>query len=257
MPRDHALDVTDRRTFLRGVGAATATAVAGTGPVAGDSLDADLAAVEEATAEYADPRRALDDGYRVMGPFVAGMGWHFVHEGRLRDAAESGFTATEPQLLTYGDAGEGLDGLVLGAVEYAVPVGARDYTEDAPPDLFVEETDEETWHTHHAAEHVFAVQADASGEDLPESTADVPPGERLRSTRWLEVAPGGTRGDPAFEPGTAVVGDFRGGEVMDARVVVDSIVHRDWLTLHAWVHLDNPEGVFEEHNPDLPSEPRA
>lgn len=248
---------TDRRTFLKAVGAGTATSVVVTGAGSahdGDSLDDQLAEVKEATSKYADPRTALDDGYRIMGPYVSGMGWHFMHPERVQAAAEGGFTLTEPQLLTYGDPGDGVDGLVLGAVEYAIPLGARDFTEENPPDLF-DDDGEETWHVHPSAEHAFVMRADPSSEEFPESVADVPLDERLRSTNWLELAPGGSPGEPMLEPRTMLVGDFRGERVMNTRAVVSSSAHPDLLTLHAWIHHDNPEGVFTGHNPELPSEP--
>lgn len=248
----------DRRTFLKAVGAGTATGMVVTGTAGaqdGESLDAQLTEVREATSKYEDPQKAIDDGFRIMGPYVSGMGWHFMNPERVQVAAEDGFTLTEPQLLTYGDPGDGLDGLVLGAVEYAIPVGVRDYTEENPPDMFADEDGQETWHVHPSAEHAFVMRGDPSSEDFPESAADVPLDERLRSTNWLEIAPGGSPGEPMLEPGTMLVGDFRGERVMNTRAVVSSSVHPDLLTLHAWVHEDNPEGVFAGHNPELPSEP--
>jgi hypothetical protein len=71
----------------------------------------------------------------------------------------------------------------------------------------------------------------------------------------MEVAPGGSPDDPMFEPKTMLVGDLRTDGVTDARAVVDSSTHPDLLTLHAWVHHDNPDGVLAGHNPDLPGSP--
>jgi hypothetical protein len=220
-----------------------------------ESLDAQLSEVREATSKYEGPRKAIDDGYRIMGPYVSGMGWHFMHPERVQSAAGDGLALTEPQLLTYGDPGDGTDGLVLGAVEYAIPLDAGDYTEENPPDLFDDQDGEETWHVHRSAEHAFAVRGDPSSEEFPGSMADVPLAERLRSTNWLEIAPGGSPGEPMLKPKTMLVGDFRGEEVMNTRAVVSSSVHPDLLTLHAWVHEDNPEGVFAGQNPELPSDP--
>lgn len=258
MSKDTKIGSANRRTFLKAVGAGTAMGVVVTGTGVGyddEDLDAQLAEVREATAKYEDPQKALDDGYRIMGPYVSGMGWHFMHPERVETAAEGEIVLTEPQLLTYGDPGEGPDEIVLGAVEYAIPLGAREYTEENPPDLFDDEDGEEAWHVHPSAEHAFVMQADPSSKEFPESVADVPLDERLRSTNWLEVAPGGSPGEPMLEPRTMLVGDFRGERVMNPRAVVSSSVHPDLLTLHAWVHHDNPEGVFSGHNPELPSEP--
>lgn len=261
MSKDNTPCTADRRTFLKAVGIGTATSVVVTGSGSAqddDSLDAQLEEVRKATTKYADPRKALDDGYEIVGPFVTEMGWQFINQKRVQKAAKNGFTLTKPQLLTYGDTGEGLDGLVLGAVGYAIPVGAQDYTEENPPDLFGDRimvTDRsEQWHIQPSGEHVFAMQADPASDEFPESIADVPVGERLRSTHWLEITPGGKPGEPLLEPTTTLVGDLRSETMMDTRVVVDSTVYPDLLTLHAWVHHDNPYGVFNRQNPDLSSE---
>ncbi|WP_458207931.1 hypothetical protein [Haladaptatus sp. NG-SE-30] len=258
MSKDNTPGTADRRAFLKAVGAGTATSMTISGTVGAhdkDSLDDQVTKVKDATSKYTNPQKALDDGYQVMGPYVTGMGWHFMHHGRVQAAAKNGLTLTEPQLLTYGDTGEGIKGLVLGAVEYAIPVGAGDFSEENPPDLFDDEDSAETWHTHHSAEHVFAMRGDPRSEKFPESITDVPPAERVRSTRWLEISPGGKPGEPMLEPKTALVGDLRGDEVTNARMVVSSSVHPDLLTLHAWVHQNNPEGVFAEINPELPNQP--
>lgn len=257
MPHDTE-DTTNRRTFLKAVGVGTATSVVVTGSTTAhdqETLDEQLTKVDKATEKYADIQMALDDGYRIMGPYVSGMGWHLMHPNRVQAAAKDGFTLTEPQLLTYGDSGDGPDGLMLGAVEYAIPLGAGNYTEENPPDLFNDEDGEETWHVHPSAEHAFAIRGDPSSEEFPESMAGVPIAERLRSTNWLELAPGGKPGEPMLKPKTMLVGDFRGGRVMNTRAVVSSSVHPDLLTSHAWVHTDNPEGVFAGHNPELTNEP--
>lgn len=256
MSKDTTLDAVDRRTFLNAVGVGTAASMAVTGSSVaqdGDSLDAQLAEVREATSKYSDPLKAIDDGYRVMGPYVPGMGWHFIHQGRVQQAVQNGFTRTKPQLLTYGDTGRGLEGLMLGAVEYAIPLGARDYTEENQPSLF--DDDEEEWHVHPSAEHAFAMRADPESEEFPESMADVPVAKRLRSTHWVEIAPGGKPGEPMLDSQTMVMSDLRSDRVMNARAVVESSAHPDLLTLHAWVHHANPYGVFSGGNPAIPNNP--
>ncbi len=252
-------DATDRRTFLKAVGVGTATGVVGTGTGTAhdqETLDEQLTKVRKATEKYADIQTALDDGYQIMGPYVSGMGWHLMHGERVQAAATDGFTLTEPQLLTYADSGDGPEGVVLGAVEYAIPLGMRDYTEENPPDLFNDQNGEETWHVHPSAEHAFLVKADPSSDDFPASVSDVPLAEQLRSTNWLEIVPGGKPGEPMLKPKTMFVGDFRGERVMNQRAVVSSSVHPDLLTLHAWVHKENPEGVFAGHNPELTNDPK-
>ncbi|WP_225332681.1 hypothetical protein [Halomicrobium urmianum] len=259
--------ITRRRLIAAAVGTAAHSLVVG--PVAaheGEDGDSDgdhsggdhsnddqLSAVTAATEQYADPQAAMDDGYIPLGPFVPGMGWHFLNQGHVQSAVENGFDPEQPQLLTYGDTGAACDGdLVLGAVEYAIPVGARGFDEESPPSIF--DGDGGAWHVHHAAEHAFAVPA-AGAEDVPDSAVDASTSTLFRTTNWIEVAPGGEPGSPMFEPGTALMADFEDGAEMDQRVVVESSVHPDLWTLHAWAHTENPAGVFAPTNPDLPGSP--
>lgn len=253
----------DRRTFLKatGAGAAVSSLAFGTAATADESLDDQLAKAEKATEKYADPQTALDDGFQPMGPFVPGMGWHFLNAANVEAAVEDGFDIEKPQLLTYGDAGGGCNGeLVLGSVEYAVPVGAGEHDEENPPDIFDDEDSSERWHVHSTAEHVLALPVDPHegvSDDFPESPADVPLADQLRTTNWVEVTPGGEPGSPMFEHGMMIVADLEGGEAIDMRAVVGAAVHPDLLTLHAWVHLENPDGVFAPINPELPSTPQT
>lgn len=249
-----------RRKLLKaaGAGAAVNSVALGTAAAHEESLDDQLRCVTEATEQYTDVQRAIEDGYKPLGPFVPGMGWHFLNNGYVGAAVENGFDIEQPQLLTYGDTGAAADGeLVLGAVEYAIPVGARGYDDETMPDLFEDEDGSENWHVHSAAEHAFMLPAGHGGEseEMPESMEDVPFSRVVRSTNWVEVHPGGEPGSPMFEPGTMIVADLNGGVSGDVRVVVGSAVHPDLWTLHAWVHTENPDGVFTETNAELPSSP--
>lgn len=249
---------TTRRSFLATVGGGmVATAFAAEAGGTTRPLDSQLEAVTEATEQYTDPRTALDDGYQPLGPYVQGMGWHFRHSERAERAIEEGVELTRPTWLTYGDTGGGFDGLVLGAVEYSIPVGVDGHTEDEPPDIF-DDDGSESWHTHPAAEHAFVMPVESDhgvSDDLPGNLDEVPPEERFRTTNWIELTPGGQSGEPLLEPGTVITTNLGPEEVTNIRAVVDSIVHPDLLTLHVWVHHENPEGVFVPVNPDLPNEP--
>lgn len=86
-------------------------------------LDDQLEQVRDATAKYENPQAAIDDGFQVMGPYVPGMGWHFLNLDNLGAAIKSDFDIETPQLLTYGDAGNGFENLTLASVEYAIPMG--------------------------------------------------------------------------------------------------------------------------------------
>ena len=59
-----------------------------------------------------------------------------------------------------------------------------------------------------------------------------------------------------FQRGTSIVADVEDGRDIDVRTVVGASVHPDLWTLHAWVHHENPDGVFAETNAALPSSPR-
>ncbi|MDY6779180.1 MAG: hypothetical protein SV760_01250, partial [Halobacteria archaeon] len=73
--------------------------------------------VRSATQKYTDPKKALRDGFKVSGPYVPGMGWHFIHTGRLQDAAKNGFDLERPPILTYIDD----EGLKLASAVYGAP----------------------------------------------------------------------------------------------------------------------------------------
>lgn len=253
----------DRRTLLKAAGAGVALSSLAFGTTAADehssddaSLNEQLETVKSATEDYADPEVAMDDGYELMGPFVPGMGWHFLNVANVEAAIQDGFDLERPQLLTYGDTGAACHGeLVLASVEYGIPVGAGGYDDENPPDIFNDEDDSEQWHIHHAAEHVFALPAEAHADHSSESSTEVSLSDKLRTTNWVEIVPGGEPGSPMFEPGTMIVADLEGGSVLDARAVVGSSVHPDLWTLHVWAHLDNPDGLFTPINPDLPASP--
>ena len=252
-----------RRTVLKaaGTGAVVSSLAVGTTAAREESLDEQLSTVKEATEQYADPQTAFDDGFQMMGPFVPGMGWHLINQANVQAAVEEGIDIERPQLLTYGDTGAGDDGeLVLGSVEYAIPVGTRDFDEENPPAVFNDEAADASaeWHVHPRAEHVFTLPVNPEAglpDDFPESQADVALADKVRTTNWVEITPGGEPGSPKFEHGEMILTDLSAQRTLNARAVVDAFAHPDLWTLHAWVHLDNPEGVFAPQNPELPLSP--
>jgi hypothetical protein len=252
-----------RRTVLKaaGAGAAVSTLAFGAAASEEESLDDQLKRVREATAKYTNPQVALEDGYHLMGPFVPGMGWHFINEANVQAAVEEGFDIEQPQLLTYGDTGASCDGeLVLGSVEYAIPVGPRGFDQENPPDVFNDDEAEASaeWHIHHGAEHAFTLPVDPEAglpDDFPESPADAAFADLVRTTNWVELTPGGEPGAPKLEHGEMLLTDLNARGTLNARAVVGALAHPDLWTLHAWVHYDNPDGVFTPHNPTLPRSP--
>ena len=202
-------------------------------------LKTQFQSVQEATAKYQDTEAARADGYAVLGPYMEGMGWHFINQGYVSEAANTGLTREKPPLLTYVRTS---DGLALGAIEYAVPVDAV----ESELDLFADEGTPytEAWGTHHAATHVFAtpdsMQRDANSFDLE---------TLLQSDNWSEYTPA----DASLSPGDTATLDWGSttGKTGDRtmRTVDFVITHPELRTLHVWLHMDNPDGVFAETNP--------
>lgn len=204
----------------------------------GNELEQQLETVREATSRYRDPKRALEDGFVAGGPYVPGMGWHWQHPQRGREAAESGFDIEKPNLLVYQNVDDGLD---LGAVEWGAPVEA--VPED--PDLFADTGGSETWHVHEAATHVFALP-----DAKPTKPPNVPFDAWVTNDHWAEFRPP----DPDLESGDPVALNWgsleaKSGERTE-RIVDVAASHPDLNTLHAWVHAENPEGVFHPVNPE-------
>lgn len=217
----------------------TATASPTSTPVA--SLNDQLRRVREATTRYEDPAQALQDGFKPGGPYVPGMGWHFQHPKRLKAAGKNGFTLTKPPILTYLETDSGL---TLGAVEYGAPAKAAPDS----PDLFNDEEADTTekWHTHKAATHVFALP-----DDNATSLENVTLKEWTKRGTWTEFRPP----DEDLQRGDTVSlnwGTPHGKEGERTERVVDLVTtHPDLTTLHAWVHTDNPDGVFAPTNPEF------
>lgn len=242
IPWNHTWSGVDyRRTVIKTAAAGLTYGLAGClGQLPGtkSKLEQQLERAREATAKYEDPKRALDDGFQVFGPHVPGMGWHFLHPGRGQAAAENGFEIERPNLLTYVEAP---DGLQLGSIEWGAPVEAVPKN----PDLFADTDGSETWHVHKAATHVFA---------LPDGGRTKPPAVPLEdwvtNENWSEFRPP----HPGLEAGDTVAlnwGALEGktGERTERTVDV-AATHPDLNTLHAWIHTENPDGVFAPVNPD-------
>lgn len=128
---------TTRRTVLKTLGAGIAGGVAASATAAAaGGLQAELAEVRSATAEYNDPANAVEDGYVPEDHAVCGMGYHYPNFDLI-----GAVDRTTPQVLVYGEDDDG--NLVLGAVEYLVPK-AGPYAE-TPPDLFEHDDGAEQW----------------------------------------------------------------------------------------------------------------
>lgn len=208
-------------------------------PTATGKLQQQFDAVRSATSKYADVEAARRDGFVVLGPYMDGMGWHLLHQGRVAQAEAEGPTREKPALLTYVRTG---DGLSLGSVEYAVPAQSL----EGDPDLFADESADATerWSTHKAATHVFATP-DNTQRNLESFDLET----LLTNDNWAEFQPA----DEMLKPGETATLDWGSTEGKSGdrnmRTVDGIITHPDLRTLHAWLHEKNPEGVFTENNP--------
>ncbi|MFB6303088.1 MAG: hypothetical protein ABEH78_09545 [Haloferacaceae archaeon] len=222
---------------------ATSTATATETPTAtpAASLDEQLRRVRQATAQYEDPKQALADGFKPGGPYVPGMGWHFQNKAWLGQAAKNGFTLEKPPILTYLETDSGLQ---LGAVEYGAPATAVPENSDLFNDDAADAT--ETWHSHKAATHVFAVP-----DGKTTSLKDLALSDWTKRGRWTEFRPP----DRDLERGDTVSlnwGTPHGKEGERTERIADFVTtHPDLATLHAWVHTENPDGVFAPVNPNF------
>ncbi|MFB6299909.1 MAG: hypothetical protein ABEH65_06560 [Halobacteriales archaeon] len=231
-----------RRAALVSLGTVATISIGGcVGSIAGSQSDLQqqLDTVRKATEQYSDHTKALQDGFKIQGPFVPGMGWHFTHPQRLKDAAKNGFSLEKPPLLTYDSE------MNLGAVEWGVPTKAIDET----PDLFADENADATekWHPHKSATHVFAVP-DEKQTDPKSITSE----QFTKNTHWAEFRPP----NPDLTPGDTVKlhwGSLKAKQTTPKKERIIDLVqtHPDLTTLHAWVHADNPEGVFKPANPEF------
>lgn len=237
-----------RRRVLQSIGGIAGASLIPTTAVAcvdngNQPLDQQLEKVEEATKRYRDMEKALQDGYQIMGPYVPGMGWHFINPDRAQRAAEQGPNLVRPSALTYNLDGE------LGSVEYLVPA-------DVQPDLFNDEdadrdlkvTEDEGWHVHGKAQHVFS---NGNGEfDEDEFSRN----ELLNPDHWVELSDEEKQFppmEPGLEPGDTLTADWNTDGTATERVVDMVETHPSQNTFHAWVHYENPAGVFAGFNPDF------
>jgi hypothetical protein len=164
-------------------GAHTATRSAGVHGGAGAAVSlADLQATVEAltrarssTEKYQDVRAAKLDGYRAFGPYVRGMGFHYVDPR----AARGPFDIERPPILLYEKDESAPEGLRLVGVSYllAAPAGPNGQPIDAPfPQALA------VWHKHNDI-CLFAdrsVRLNASGADCEQRG-----GRFIAETDWM------------------------------------------------------------------------
>lgn len=235
-----------RRTVLKTLGAGVVGLLGAGQATAATPFQDELATVRRASEQYRSIGAALEAGFQPGGPYVPGMGWHWINPDRVGAAARNGLSLEEPQVLVYADTDpDSADGhLVLGAVEWGIPVGAQGYTEQTPPDLFSDENvhAHEHWHTHHAARHVFA-----SGDGSVTDPGSLSVAQLLQRGRWAELPP-----DHAAQPGDVVTADWGLTGTTESKTVdIAPPAHPDLLTLHAWVFLKNRRHPLHPTNANL------
>lgn len=215
-----------------------------------DEGDDALADVTEATASYEDLGNAEQDGYVQFSAHVPGMGIHYLDEGAFGEDAQStldrSLDRADPEILVYVEDEETSE-LELVAVEYAVPVedGETDPPQEAL-DLF-EEADAEDWHAHPSRHELgldagWTVHAECHYEEgAAVFLAEDPEGEHVQLT------PEG----PAGTWNGTIAPDQCPEEIDGEELPPLMLAHGKWWTLHAWVGLDNPRGLFHPTNPNV------
>jgi hypothetical protein len=133
-----------------------------------------LAAAREATAKYQDVRAAEADGYRAIGPNVAGMGIHYVREGKTSGK----FSISEPPILLY-EKDPATASLRLVGVSYLVvaPTGAdgQPVTSPFPKPLA-------SWHKHN---NVCVLPDNSASVELTEAQCTARGGRFTAETSWM------------------------------------------------------------------------
>ena len=210
---------------------------------------AELAELRRATARYQDIRAAREDGYRQFSVHVPKMGVHYLHESAIASdmtsALDRSLDRGDPEILVYVDDAPQSAQRRLVAAEYAIPVEEGEATPPAEAlDLFTDAAADE-WHVH-PSRHALGLGEGwtVHGECHYQTgvgvfLAENPDGDFVRLT---PMGPAGTWGG-TIEP--AACPESLGGVDLPPLL----IVHGKWWTLHAWVWLPNPEGVFHDTNP--------
>lgn len=212
----------------------------------------ELARVRHATAPYNDLRKATADGYVQFSPHVPGMGIHYLHPSAIGSEGESTLDdmldPLSPEILVYVDQAPRSHQRRLVAVEYAVPKEG-----DTPPDNAVElfsGADAGDWHVHPSA-HEFGSALEGwtlHGECHYRGGIGVFLAENPTGDFVLWTPPTGAFGSWSGTVAPDQCPEALGGSPLPPLL----IAHGKWWTLHAWVWMPNPEGVFHATNPRVP-----
>jgi hypothetical protein len=128
-----------------------------------------------ATAKYLDICKAEADGYRPVGPYVPGMGIHYVRS----DLTERPFDPEQPPILLYGKDSHRQRGYSLLGVSYVLNTlgGPDGQPVDSPfPKALAQ------WHKH---QHVCVLPDNDATVDLSEEQCKAQKGEFIPETPWM------------------------------------------------------------------------
>lgn len=146
-------------------------------PVSYTELKATLDKLERArqsTAKYKDVRVAESDGYRAIGPDVAGMGLHYV-----LNAEQNGFDIEKPPILLYEKDPSVPGGYALVGVSYllSAPAGPDGQPLNAPfPKSLA------VWHRH---ENICVLPDRSTPHGLSEQQCVEKGGHFTGETQWM------------------------------------------------------------------------
>lgn len=220
-------NLTNRRKMLKMSGTALIGATAGcTSLTGGNEFKKQKQKAAEAAEKYdGDLQQALDDGFRVRGPWSAGSGYSLYHPER-RDAISSpdDFDLSKPQGFKVNRDGE------VGAVFYRANADKLGET----PDLFADENADATeeWQTHEAGVHFFATGDGSQTEDLDAETL-------MNPAYWSDQHP-----PSDLEPGDSMAAEWGPEGTQEERVIDYMAPHPNLLSLYVWVGHDNSKGLF-------------
>lgn len=132
-----------------------------------------LATARRATERFQDVGAAKAAGYQAIGPYVPGMGVHYV-----RSAREQGFDVANPPILLYErDAASG--GLRLAGVSYLV-VSPADNTGQPAMSPFPKTL--VRWHKHN---NICVLPDHSATADLPAAVCRARGGQFTAETSWM------------------------------------------------------------------------
>jgi hypothetical protein len=133
-----------------------------------------LVTARNATAKYQDVRVAEAEGYRAVGPYVPGMGMHYLRHGR-----PDKFSVTEPPILLYERDVTAPNGLRLVGVSYLLvaPAGPDGQPTESPfPKALT------NWHKHN---NVCVLPDNSASTDLTEAQCRAKGGQFTNETSWM------------------------------------------------------------------------